>query len=374
MNKNNFLIFFVIVLNIYCSMNYYVYNRIINGLKLSGNVRFLTKLLFIFFATLFVLGEFLDRTTPVYLIKLVGSVWLGILSIAVAIFILKDITWFFYKQEKILTSVSLVIIFVISIISLYQLYSGVVVKEIKLEVDKPNFTLPKVSIVQISDLHFGTLVCEKWLSKIVDKVNSLEADIVVITGDLVDGKIFDKRENLDKLKSLTAKKGVYIVTGNHEFYFGIDKFTKIINETEFKLLRNENVILENGIIIAGVDEITAERFIKDGGPNLQKTFNNIDKNNLIIFLSHQPDLFDEARKYGIDIQLSGHTHMGQIPPMDLIVKLYFKYPYGLIKKDDSYIYTTSGTGFWGPPMRFLSQCEIVKFVIINKFYQSEKKV
>ena len=366
MNKINFLIFFIVAISIYYGMNYYVYKRIVNGLMLDVNRQTFVRVLIIILATTFFFGEFLDRTIPVYLVTLIGSVWVGILSISIAVFIIKDIVWFFYKGEKILTIASLSIICVLSIISLYKVYSGFIVKEIKITVDKPKFNSSEISIVQISDLHFGTLVSERWLKKIVDRVNSLQADIVVITGDLIDGNIFYKKENLEKLKTLTAKMGVYIITGNHEFYFGIDKFTKIVNELGFRLLRNENVILENGITIAGVDENTARRFIKNGGSDLAKTFQDVDNENLIILLSHQPDLFDEARKYGVDLQLSGHTHMGQIPPMDLIVKFYFKYPYGLIKKDRSYIYTTSGTGFWGPPMRLFSKCEIVKFVITKK--------
>ncbi|MFQ3675092.1 MAG: metallophosphoesterase [Endomicrobiia bacterium] len=366
MNKIVYLLFFVVAILIYYGMNYYVYKRIVNGLMLDIKRRALVRFLIIILATTFFLGEFLDRTAPVYFITLIGSVWVGILTISIAVFVLKDIVWYFYKEEKILTVASLSIICILSIIYLYQVYSGFVVKEIRLTVDKPKFNLPEISIVQISDVHFGTLVSKKWLEKIVDKVNSLQADIIVITGDLIDGNIFDKKENIEKLKTLTAKKGVYVVTGNHEFYFGIDKFTKIVNELGFNLLRNENINLENGITIAGVDEITAQRFVKNGGPDLTKTFKDVDNKNLIVLLSHQPDLFDEARVYGVDLQLSGHTHMGQIPPMDLIVKFYFKYPYGLVKKNGSYIYTTSGTGFWGPPMRLFSKCEIVKFVITKE--------
>jgi predicted MPP superfamily phosphohydrolase len=290
------------------------------------------------------------------------------LSIAITVFILKDIVCLFYNEQKISTFISLITIFLLSIISLYRVYSGVVVKEISIKVYKPNFNLPTISLVQISDLHFGTLVSEQWLHKIVEKVNSLNADIIFITGDLVDGKIFDKKENLEKLKTLSAKKGVFVVTGNHEFYFGIEKFLEIIRETNFKLLRNESLTIGNGITIAGVDEITAKQFIKNSGPDLNKTFKDVDRDNLIIFLSHQPDLFDQAKNYSLDLQLSGHTHKGQIPPMDFIVNIFFKYPYGLVKKGDSYIYTTSGTGFWGPPMRLFSKCEIVKIVLVNKVY------
>jgi predicted MPP superfamily phosphohydrolase len=320
----------------------------------------------IILATTFFLGEILDRVSPVFLITLIGSVWLGILSVAITVFVLKDIVWLFYKNGKVLTYISLLVIFVLTLISLVNVYTGPVVKEIKLKVNTKTFNKKNFTIVQLSDLHLGTLMSENWLEKIVKITNSIDADIVVITGDLADGNIFDKKQILNKLRSLKSKFGVYIVPGNHEFYFGIEKFLEITKILGFKVLRNQSVVIDNDIIVAGVDEITAKRFNKGYGPDLGATFKDVDLNKFIILLSHQPDLFDEARKFGVDLQLSGHTHMGQIPPMDLIVKIFFKYPFGLIKKDNSYIYTTSGTGTWGPPMRLFTKSEIVKIVLEPK--------
>jgi len=116
------------------------------------------------------------------------------------------------------------------------------------------------------------------------------------------------------------------------------------------------------IELVGIDDKTDKRF-SGIGSDLKLALKNCDSKKLIVLLSHQPDIFDEAEKSGVVLQLSGHTHAGQIPPMDLIVLFAFKYPYGLYQKKSSYLYTTSGTGIWGPPMRFFSRCEIVKIIL-----------
>ena len=166
----------------------------------------------------------------------------------------------------------------------------------------------------------------------------------------------------DTLKKLKSRHGVFAVTGNHEFYAGINMFMDVAKNSNITVLRNEKITIADSIELAGIDDKAGTRF-SEVGSDLKLALKNIDFTKPVILLSHRPDIFNEAEKSGVDLQLSGHLHAGQIPPMDLIVMLAFKYPYGLYRKNGSYLYTTSGTGIWGPPMRLFSRCEIVKIVL-----------
>ena len=157
----------------------------------------------------------------------------------------------------------------------------------------------------------------------------------------------------------------YACTGNHEYYAGVDEFLKMAEESNIRVLLNEHVVIADTIVLAGVND-SSEKRMSGPGDDLEKALAGADLNKPVVLLSHQPDVFKQAHKAGVNLQLSGHTHAGQIPPMDLIVQLYFKYTYGLYREGTSYIYTTCGTGTWGPPMRLFSRSEIVKIVLEKK--------
>ncbi len=281
---------------------------------------------------------------------------MGIIVIAFTIFIIKDIiNLCLPSQTKLLTQLSIVLIL---ITVLYALYNGLrdpIIKKIIVPTKKLKASY---SIVQLSDLHLSPITSSEWLKKIVGSVNQLQPDIIVITGDLIDEGICEIDGLCHLLKGFKAQYGVYAITGNHEFYAGIDKFMELCKRANIIPLRNEKVIINNEITLSGVDDITGKRFNKQG-PDLNKALGKINPNEFIILLNHPPISFKEALSKGVDLQLSGHTHNGQIPPLEFLTWLAFKYSYGLFKLNSSYIYTTSGTGTWGPPMRVFSRSEIV---------------
>jgi predicted MPP superfamily phosphohydrolase len=167
-----------------------------------------------------------------------------------------------------------------------------------------------------------------------------------------------------QLKRLDAAHGVLAITGNHEFYAGLDIFKEMAKQSNIKILRNKTITIADTLQIIGLDDDAGKQFgIK--GPGLDALIKTCDQNKPIILLFHRPLRFDEAAAKGVDLQLSGHTHAGQIPPADIMVWLIYKYPWGLYKKGDAYIYTSSGTGLWGPPMRFLSRNEIVYITLVG---------
>lgn len=360
-----FIIFITIASLIYFGLHLFVYKFIAKSLELPGNTRKILKLFFWVSGLSFFISVLLSRGFKIYFLNLYGNIWLGIIAIA---FFVLFLTWVVVKfvpsQTRLLTIIALGII---GFISLYSLVNGLqkpVVKEITIPIKKLPGELSGFSIVQLSDLHMEVYKSKSQVPYIVDTVNALKPDLIVITGDLIEGDICDNPEFCEHLKRLKATHGVMAVTGNHEFYSGIQNFLKLAKKTNIRVLRNEHVTIVDSVQIVGLDDDDSRRF-DSRGPDLDTAINGCDRSKPIILLYHRPTNFDRAVQKGVDLQLSGHTHAGQIPPMDLLVYFYYKYPFGLYKKNGSTIYTTAGTGYWGPPMRFLSRSEIVKISLVS---------
>jgi hypothetical protein len=367
MSRNIIFIFFLLVFSsIYFGINYYVYSRIVSGLGIPLTVRNYLKIFFFIAGLSFLVGEILSRRITVYPLVYFGALWLGVIAIAFTIFVLKDIAQLFFSEpSKFMTLLALFLVLVTSGLSLYNASRPLEIKEIKIPIEKINPKLSGFSIVQLSDLHLGILKSEKWLQRIVERTNELNPDLIVITGDLIDQDIRRFEGFCEVLKRLKSKYGIYAITGNHEFYAGMDNFLTIAKKCGFSILRNEKVTVANSIEIVGVDDDTGKSFAGVGA-DLVSAIQKCEQGKPIILLSHQPKNFKKAIGMGVDLQLSGHTHAGQILPMNLIILLVFKYPFGLYSASSSFIYTTSGTGTWGPPMRLFSRSEIVKIVLAGR--------
>jgi predicted MPP superfamily phosphohydrolase len=264
-------------------------------------------------------------------------------------------------------TITIIAISIICFISAYSLYNGLkapVVKKVSIYLKNLPEHLTGFSIVHLSDIHLEPFKSKKIISSIVDTVNEIKADLIVITGDLIEGDINNDSYFVEELKKLKAKYGVIAVTGNHEFYAGIRNFEELSDRTNIKILRNEMITAAGSLQIIGLDDDDGRRF-DHNGPDLDSLIPQCDPSKPIILLYHRPTGFDKAVEKGVDLQLSGHAHAGQIPPIDIIVHLIYKYPSGLYEKNGSYIYTSPGTGYWGPPMRFLSKSEITHIRLKN---------
>jgi predicted MPP superfamily phosphohydrolase len=235
------------------------------------------------------------------------------------------------------------------------------VKKVEVGLTRLPGALGGFKIAQLSDLHIGPTLGREWLTDVVARTNALEPDIVAITGDLVDGSVSELGEHVAPLGDLRAKHGVYFVTGNHEYYSGVDAWIARLRELGVRVLRNERVSIGDGeasFDLAGIDDYRAKDFGNGHGADLDKAIAGRDPARELVLLAHQPKAALEAATKGVGLQLSGHTHGGQIFPWGFFVRLDQHFVAGLDKVGDLLLYTSSGTGYWGPPMRVGAPPEI----------------
>ncbi len=224
----------------------------------------------------------------------------------------------------------------------------------------------RFTIVQISDVHLGLIVREGRLEKILDKVKEAQPDILVSTGDLVDGQIDDLTGLAELLSEIHPPFGKFAVTGNHEFYAGLDQALRFTEKAGFTVLRGEVRDVDGFVTIAGVDDPTARYFGAVRGVPEPCLLAGVSRKRFALLLKHIPVIDDKAKGL-IDLQLSGHTHKGQIFPFTFASKAFFPHNAGLVAlPGNSYLYVSRGTGTWGPPIRFLSPPEVTIITLVHQ--------
>ncbi|MEV0680581.1 metallophosphoesterase [Actinosynnema sp. NPDC050436] len=214
---------------------------------------------------------------------------------------------------------------------------------------------PKLSgyrIAVVSDIHLGPLLGRSHTERIVRMINEQQVDLVAVVGDLVDGTVEELGEAAAPLRDLVSTHGSYFVTGNHEYYSGAEPWLTELDRLGVHPLRNERLRVERagaGFDLAGVNDVTGRSF--DDGPDFARALGGRDRSNPVVLLAHQPVQAREAAAHGVDLQLSGHTHGGQMFPFHLAVGLQQPVRSGLATVDGTQVYTSNGAGFWGPPVR-----------------------
>jgi predicted MPP superfamily phosphohydrolase len=218
-------------------------------------------------------------------------------------------------------------------------------------------------IVQISDIHIGPVLGREFASWLVEQVNALDADLVAITGDLVDGSVKLLADEVAPFSGLRARHGVFFVTGNHDHYSGARDWSAVVAKLGITVLRNErrSLSLAGGEVeVAGVDDHRARLLPGESGEDLDRALAGVDPERCLLLLAHDPSTFKRASQLGVDLQLSGHTHGGQIWPFHHLVRLAIPFVAGSYRRGASQLYVSRGTGFWGPPMRLLAPAEITE--------------
>ena len=257
---------------------------------------------------------------------------------------------------------------IMTTIATYGYFEALSIRSERIVIASPK--VPKeigtITIVQISDVHLGLIVREGRLRKILDKVKEAQPDILVSTGDLVDGQIDDLTGLAELLREIRPPYGKFAVTGNHEFYAGLDQALRFTERAGFTVLRGEARDVAGFITIAGVDDPTARYFGAVRGTPEPRLLAGISHERFVVLLKHIPVIDDKAKGL-VDLQLSGHTHKGQIFPFTFASKAFFPHNAGLVSlPGNSYLYVSRGSGTWGPPIRFLAPPEVTIITLVHE--------
>ena len=308
-----------------------------------------------------------------------GYIWMGIIFLFAAASLAVDcyrvLAWGtnFLLHKKFLLTLSakmtflipLVFALLISLIGSFEAWN-IQIEKITLASPKISAAINGLRIVQISDVHLGLIVRHKRLAKILAVVEKARPDILVSTGDLVDGQINDLAGLAEMLQDIKPRYGKYAVTGNHEFYAGLQEALAFTERAGFTVLRGKGLPIADLLNIAGVDDRTGIYW--DNVPEASETemLRSLNTKNFTLLLKHRPEVDKESLGL-FDLQLSGHTHKGQIFPFNIVTLLYFPIHWGCLNPiDHCFLYVSRGSGTWGPPIRFLSPPEVTLIELISE--------
>lgn len=223
--------------------------------------------------------------------------------------------------------------------------------------------LDGLRVVLITDTHYGPIDRARWSAAVVARVNDLGADIVCHVGDIADGTVAVRENQASPLASVTARSARVYVTGNHEYFSEAQGWLDYLQSIRWDVLHNRHIVVERGgdrLVVAGVDDATAKASgVRGHGANLDAALAGVDRALPVLLLAHQPKQVSQAVRAGVDLQVSGHTHGGQIWPFNFLVRLEQPVVQGLSRHGEkTQLYTSRGTGFWGPPFRVFAPSEI----------------
>ena len=240
------------------------------------------------------------------------------------------------------------------------------VKRVEVELERWPRELDGFRIVQLSDIHIGPILGRDFARELVRRVAALEPDLIAVTGDLVDGDVRHLRDEVAPFAELAAPQGVWFVTGNHDYYSGADRWVDQARKLGMRVLRNQRASIGDGSAsfdLAGVEDYHAHLVQPDWREDLDAALAGRDPARALVLLAHDPSTFKRASQLGVDLQLSGHTHGGQIWPFRYLVRLAVPFVAGLYERNGAKLYVSRGSGFWGPPMRLFSPAEITELIL-----------
>jgi len=371
-------LFFTIFFTIYTALNYYIFIRGWQALHTLPVLKPFYLFFFIIIAYGYVIAKVLYKHLHPLAYDIIlgaGAIWFAFLVYFLLFLLGLDLIrllesffqflpkYFYnnYEQTKKITAI-IIIALVSLIVFLGNLNKrDITIKNLEITLPKGSGKLNELDIVMASDLHLSPIDGERLLSRIINKINSLNPDIILFAGDIVDdkAKILKDRGIGEAFKRLNAKYGIYSITGNHEFINEVEPTVKFMQDYGMKVLRDSYELVDSSFYIIGREDVAMRQFTGKERKKLEQIISSINSNYPTILLDHTPVKLEQAEKNGIDLQLSGHTHHGQIWPVDIITNMIYEVSWGYLKKGNTHYYVTSGAGTWGPPVRTGSKSEIV---------------
>lgn len=372
-----FVIFFSVVLTIYFLVNLYIYKHLLH-FNLVGLQNVLFRVIFFTIVLAYPLGRVLERAMPSLLSDLfvkMGSIWLGAMLYFTLIFLLIDlfrlISWVFsspnilgFTITKLLSSkITLGIVGFVAIILAVGYINALLPKVNRLSINttKSIYGYKTLRVAMASDIHLGTVISNGRLSRFVEMMNSQKPDIILLAGDIFDEDIGPviKRDMGKLINQLNAPLGVYAITGNHEYIGGVEPAVNYLTQHGVTVIRDSVISPLNLFNIVGREDRQSKLMGGYIRKSVAELVAKIDKSKFTFLLDHQPYNLSEAVENGIDLQLSGHTHHGQLWPFNYITQAVFEVSRGYKKIDKTHFFVSTGFGSWGPPIRIGNRPEIV---------------
>lgn len=377
------IIFLSIILLTLGGGGWYVYNRLSAAFPGSfvQSKLFIAGFIFVLFS--FILGKTLEYNKLYFLsdplLKFgaysLGFMFYGFLAV-VLVDLLRVIHYFVPflptflhenpAQIRLITGISVIVLVTMTVA--YGAWNArhLRVKSLELKVNKTVDGLDTLRIVAVSDIHLGNMTGHRKLGKLINKMNALKPDIILIAGDIVDDNIdFVKRNKLlERFRELKPKFGVYAIMGNHEYIGRAHTDPGYFKENDIRMLIDQTELIDGKFYLVGRNDINTERMALSSRKKLHELMVGIDKNKPVLLLDHQPYHLEEAVKNGVDLQISGHTHHGQMWPLSWITKAIFELDWGYLQKEDTHFYVSSGFGTAGPPIKVGSHSELVDIRLV----------
>jgi predicted MPP superfamily phosphohydrolase len=293
-----------------------------------------------------------------------GSLSMGLFSYVLILTLLRDVLLLVVGMPSLVTPTAMAVLVLAVMATLMgYIHARRVARVVRIDIPLAGLPVPLAgfTIAQISDIHVGPTIKADYVAAIVDRVNSLGADLIAITGDVVDGSVPTLASHTAPLARLAARHGSYVVTGNHEYYSGALPWIQEFRRLGLHCLMNEHVVIEHegaSLIVAGVTDYSAQAFDPAQRSDPALVLAGSPQGLPRILLAHQPRSAHAAQAAGFDLQLSGHTHGGQFWPWNHFVRLQQPFTSGLHRLGSLWVYTSCGSGYWGPPQRLGAPSEI----------------
>src|SRR5664280_1091366 len=375
MKRYQMIVFFSIVLIIYSLVNIYLFSKGYKALPCLQRNRLLYSITFFLLAALFIFAKILESkhsSVITDILNIVGGFWLAFMLYGFLFFLLSDIILLILRIPGIISGDNIFLFrkwsfIIISSASSLLIIAGFinalvpVTREYNITINKPAGSVKTLRIAAVSDIHLGSIIRKRSLKKMSGMIKDMKPDLVLLLGDIVDGEIGPVLRG-DLLQYFTWPKcvdGLYAITGNHEFIGGASRTIPYIESKGIRILKDEMVTLPGGIQLIGRLDRDSYRFYRKERLSLGELMNQADTTRPVILLDHQPFHLDETAKYGIDLQLSGHTHNGQMWPLNHVTAMIYELSTGYIKKKNTNFIVSSGYGLWGPRVRSGSRSEVL---------------